>query len=556
MPNPSDEKPLVDEWEEHRRQVIGLGENSFRKSYYPEMRRNITNVKNLVLAIEQSPRGIFICVRNGGIEYVNGTLLALSGCKTEELIGRRPRALWSRAIQGDSYDTVMQQLSSGQEWKGDLCLKAPSGEEIWVHLSIAPILDATGDLTHFLGSMEDISARKRVEDELKAVALARTRALEAAEHLSALKSEFMANMSHEIRTPLNGILGFAQIGQRNYQQPDKVLNAFATIQTSGKRLMAVIDDVLDFSNIEAGKLKIEQQEMSPGDEVRHAVESIRERAQAKQLALHVELAPDLPANCISDPRRLVQILTNLLSNAVKFTDAGSITVAVSRASDKLVFRVSDSGIGISPDQLGQLFDPFQQIDGSSTRRFGGTGLGLAICNRLLELMGGAIEAHSLPGVGSTFEFRLPCVEVAPAANIATPQRGAENLPLSGISILVAEDDEINQFIIEDNLIADGAAVVMVANGREAVERIEQDGAAAYDVVLMDIQMPVMDGYEATRRILALAPGMLVIAQTAHAFSENREKCRAVGMVDHIVKPNIPEYLTQLILKHVDPKRRK
>jgi CheY-like chemotaxis protein len=222
----------------------------------------------------------------------------------------------------------------------------------------------------------------------------------------------------------------------------------------------------------------------------------------------------------------------------------------------LVFRVTDTGIGMSEEQLGYVFNPFQQADGSTTRKFGGTGLGLAICKRLLELMQGDIRVDSIPGAGSRFEVRLPYVEPPPHADIAAANTVIlADKPLKGISILLAEDDPINQMVLEVNLREDGAHLVKVGDGATAVERVIADGPQAYDIVLMDLQMPVMDGYEATRRILELAPALPIIGQTAHAFDEDREKCLAAGMAAHIAKPIDPLALVKLVLQVLAERRR-
>jgi CheY-like chemotaxis protein/anti-sigma regulatory factor (Ser/Thr protein kinase) len=381
----------------------------------------------------------------------------------------------------------------------------------------------------------------------RAAAEAREQALLAAEHLARVRSEFLANMSHEIRTPLNGVLGFAEIGYRNCEDSAKARNAFAKIRASGQRLLGVINDVLDFSKIEAGKLNIERTEVRIAEVVDHTVDLVRDRAEAKRLALRVELAPDLPGHCLSDPLRLGQVLLNVLSNAVKFTEQGGVTLSVSRQADRLCFRVADSGIGMSEAQLADLFKPFQQGDASATRRFGGTGLGLAISKRIVELMHGSIVVDSRSGQGTTVEFSLPFIPCAPSEAPPPAEYGAR--PLAGMTFLVAEDEEINRTILEDNLIEDGARVVVVDNGREAVERIAREGHSAFDFVLMDIQMPEMDGYEATRRIKAIAPELPVIAQTAHAFSEERERCLAAGMIGHLAKPIDPQALLQLVREH-------
>jgi CheY-like chemotaxis protein len=319
---------------------------------------------------------------------------------------------------------------------------------------------------------------------------------------------------------------------------------------SGKLLLGIINDVLDFSKIEAGKLRIETVPMQPVAVLQEVASLMHERAKVKNLAFKIRKAPDLPAACLGDPLRLAQILINLLSNAIKFTRSGSITLAASRDGDALEFRVSDTGIGMTPEQIERLFLPFEQADGSTTRRFGGTGLGLAITHRLVQLMGGSIRVESGFGAGSCFVVHLPCVETAPPA-LAQPAEMTRDalLPLAGLNILVAEDNAVNQEVIQDMLRGDGARVTLAGNGREAVDWVARTGGDAFDIVLMDIQMPEMGGHEATRRILAIAPDLPIVGQTAHAFAEEKAACLAAGMVAHIAKPLDPEALTRLILQH-------
>jgi signal transduction histidine kinase len=256
----------------------------------------------------------------------------------------------------------------------------------------------TGGVTSFV----DITVQR-------AAAEAREQALISAENLARMRSEFLSNMSHEIRTPLNGVLGFADIGYRHYQNHEKARNAFAKIRDSGVRLLGVVNEILDFSKIEAGKLHIEHVETSLHQVITQSVELVHAQANGKQIVLVSELVPGLPEACISDPLRLGQILLNLLSNAVKFTDEGQVTLLAERVGDSLVFSVSDTGIGMTEEQVAQLFIPFHQVDGSISRRFGGTGLGLTICKRLVELMGGGIRVESAAGVGSKFIFQVPFV---------------------------------------------------------------------------------------------------------------------------------------------------
>jgi len=397
-------------------------------------------------------------------------------------------------------------------------------------------------------SVVDVSAQR-------AAMRAREQALVAAENLARARSEFLANMSHEIRTPMNGVLGFAQIGRRHHRDPDKARDAFEKILASGNRLLGVVNEILDFSKIDAGELRIEHTAMDLDDVLADSLQLVADRARAKGLDLRLDKAADLPPRCIGDPLRLGQVLLNLLSNAIKFTDIGSVTLSAARDGGRLVFVVTDTGIGISAEQLGYIFNPFQQADGSTTRKFGGTGLGLAICKRMLELMHGRIEVESMLGRGSRFEVRLPYIQ--PPALPASRLAGGSALPdkpLAGLTVLLVEDDEINRAMLEANLLEDGASVVMVPDGATAVAHVIADGPTAYDIVLMDIQMPEMDGYEAARQILQRAPGLRIIGQTAHAFHEDRDKCLAVGMVGHIAKPIDPRALTQLVLKVLADKR--
>ena len=385
----------------------------------------------------------------------------------------------------------------------------------------------------------------------------RERARLKAVELANAKSEFLANMSHEIRTPLNGLLGLAQIGLRETGDA-RTVSTFAAILNSGRLLLGIVNDVLDFSKIEVGKLRVELRAISPRALAEQAVGLLRDRAVEKRIALELAFDPALPDQSMGDALRTQQVLVNLLSNAIKFTETGGVNVWVGlEPSDaangaQMVYRVTDSGIGIEPSHLTHLFDAFQQADTSTTRRFGGTGLGLAISRRLAELMGGGVQVRSQPGVGSVFELRLPWVATTDSAQALTPQAAWGDMPhrLDGVRVLVAEDNEVNQIVLERALEIEGAATTIVGDGRQAVNRVLADGRDAYDIVLMDIQMPEMDGYEATRRILELAPDLPVIGQTARAMQDERRECLAAGMVDHIAKPIDFRLLVDMIVRHL------
>ncbi len=505
--------------------------------------------------LQSTADGLYGVDASGLITFINPAASRMLGRRAEDVIGCSAHALFHHSRpDGSPYPVeecpAQEAYRSGRQvrvdnevyWHAD-------GHAIPVMYAVHPTLE-NGQNAGAVVSFVDLSVQR-------AAAEARERALIAAEHLAQVKSEFLANMSHEIRTPLNGVLGFAQIGCRNYQDSEKSLNAFRKIVTSGTQLLGVVNDVLDFSKIEAGKLRIEQTETLLHETIDSALDLVNDRAVAKGLELRLEKAPDLPTRCISDPLRIGQVLLNLLSNAVKFTDTGAVTLAVSCVGEKLVFRITDTGIGMAPEELDHIFAPFLQGDGSSTRRFGGTGLGLTISKRLLELMGGEIRVESQPGMGSFFEFCLPYTkpELRAIAEAGIDQNKAAKpkKPLSGLSILVAEDDPINQMVLEHNLLEDGASVVMVSNGRDAVERVLSDGSSAYDLVLLDVQMPEMDGYEATRRIREFAPDLPIIGQTAHVLDNEQERCIASGMDSYIPKPIDPDALVKIVLQLVSPR---
>ncbi len=506
--------------------------------------------------LESSADGLYGVDRDGLITFVNPAACRMLGYRVEQVVGRSAHALFHHSRPDGTAYPVEECPSHGALREGR---EVRRDNEVYWHADghAIPVMYAVHPMVRDARTIGAVTSFVDMSEQ-RAAAQARDRAVIAAENLARVKSEFLANMSHEIRTPLNGVLGFAQIGQHHYGDSDKARNAFEKILASGKILLGVIDEILDFSKIEAGKLSIERTKVMLRPVIGQAIDLVRDRARAKGLELRLDVAADLPVACVGDPLRIGQVLLNLLANAVKFTEAGSVVLSARRQGDQLLFRVVDTGLGMSEEQVGQLFNPFQQADGSTTRRFGGTGLGLAICKQLLDLMAGGIRVESRPGAGSLFEVTLPYVatdELAgdpESARVAVTNRGER--PLAGIAILVAEDDAINRAVLEDNLVEDGADVTMVVNGREAVERIRRDGGEAYDIVLMDVQMPDMDGYAATRLILDLAPNLPIVGQTAHAFGEERDKCFAAGMVGHIAKPIDPEALARVVLQFAAAKR--
>ena len=381
---------------------------------------------------------------------------------------------------------------------------------------------------------------RRVEQRTRELTDAKF-AAEAANHA---KSEFLANMSHEIRTPMNGIIGVVDL-MRQLDLTPRTREYADVIASSAEGLLRIIDDVLDFSKSEAGKLSLDAVDFRLADTLKRVIDLLAPRAAAEGIELRLELADELPAWCRGDPARLQQVLLNLVGNAIKFTPKGWVSVGAAPAgsgaggSPAIRFRVRDTGIGIPPEAQSRLFEPFTQADSSTTRRFGGTGLGLAISRRIIELAGGEIGVESTPGAGSTFWFTLPLAPVEePAPRPPLPRRAAApgGRPPGSYRILLAEDEPVNRLIALGQIRAIGYPVDAVVNGREVLEALDQ---RHYDLVLMDCQMPELDGYETTRRIRRQEAGgchVPILAVTAHALEGDREKCLAAGMDGYLAKP--------------------
>ena len=369
------------------------------------------------------------------------------------------------------------------------------------------------------------------------------------------KSMFLANMSHEIRTPLNGVLGFAQVGWRDPATPEPARQRFGRILQSGKLLQTLLDDVLDVSRIEAGKLPLEPLATDVREVAQQALALLGDTAAAKGLALRLQVAPEVPPVVIVDPLRLQQVLLNLASNAVKYTDAGRVDLRIRVDAGMLVFEVADTGVGMSADETARIFEAFEQADASVTRRHGGSGLGLTITRNLVGLMGGTIAVASTRDAGSTFAVRLPLTlpgpdEPAAGLDVADPvAEAARPGALDGLRILVVEDNPINRLVIDSLLKLEGACPALASDGHEAIARVAAAGEPRYDIALLDVEMPGIDGYETARRLHELDATLPLLGQTARAMAEDLQQCLRAGMRGRVVKPIEREELVRMVLEH-------
>ena len=410
------------------------------------------------------------------------------------------------------------------------------GRVIWIEAQGQVLRDERGEALRLFGTSLDITARKNLEANLRA-------AKEEADRANATKSAFLANMSHEIRTPLSAILGYADLLEDENLRRETRRQYVSTIARNGKALTRIIDDILDLTKVESGKLEMECTTLSLREIVDEVRDLLQERAGCKGLKLSVDYDPELPEWVSSDPTRIRQILINLVGNAIKFTDHGAVDVTVRKlppkaAQDCFQIEVRDTGIGIDPSKRNRLFKPFSQTDSATSRKFGGSGLGLALSHRLATALGGDIRLLDQAGKerGSNFAFSF-CADRAapPATSTSEAKSGATNPPraLSGVKVLVADDSPDNQFLATHMLTQAGAEVETADNGQEAFDKAL---AQTFDVVLMDIQMPLLDGLEATRALRQAGFTKPIVALTAHAMDEERARTREAGCDGHLTKP--------------------
>ncbi len=542
---------------------------------------------------ESIPFGIFQVDESGICEYTNNNWRTLCIASNVLDIEHRWCDILCQDVREDAFEDWQSTIQDFSKFQGVYQQKNKAGETRWLELSISPVFSDDGVV--FIGTAEDITDKKVAHDKLRQTADdlrvskeaqdAHARKLEQvvkeleiaksnAEQSAQAKSEFLANMSHEIRTPMTAVLGYTDLLLSETEAGSHISEALDTIKRNGEHLLQIINDILDISKIEAGKMEIELMACSPKKIVEEAIELMSVRAKEKSLFLKAEFAGCLPEVIKTDPTRLRQILLNLLSNSIKFTKTGGVTIKVELqkvgTSDKqplLNISIIDTGIGMSQEQAGKLFQPFTQADSSMSRRFGGTGLGLSISLRLAEKLGGNIEVKSEKGRGSCFctaistgdltgvsmiDYANPVAansrnEQAPSTDKpASPQK---NEPLN-CKLLLVEDGVDNQRLISFLMKKAGADVTIAENGLIGVEKTTEaiEQGKPFEIILMDMQMPVMDGYTAAAQLRSQGIETPIIALTAHAMSGDREKCIQAGCSDYGTKPINKNKLIETIQK--------
>ncbi|UTH74623.1 response regulator [Chromobacterium sp. IIBBL 290-4] len=526
-----------------------------------EIERQKHLTRQLSMALEQSTVGVVITDLRGNIIFCNAAFRKQGGWPEETVLENAKLSIFDEAMrlragdrpESESWTTPMRVRRSRQEWRE------------W-QIQASPLQEASGQVSSYLFFIEDTTEINRANQELalyrsnlEMLVDARTQALtqakEQAEAAMRAKSQFLAMMSHEIRTPLNAVIGFSQLLMEELAASE-ARDYAQTIDAAAKHLLELINDILDYSKFESGKLALERVAVDLAGLMDFAAKLTQDKIGGKPVSVRVLLAPGLPEVIEADKVRLTQILSNLASNAAKFTHAGAICLcAGERVADSgerlLRFEVQDSGIGLSEAQIADLFQPFVQADDSITRKYGGTGLGLALCRALVEAMGGRIGVNSDYGLGSCFWFELPMPPILTQAAQAEPPAASVVAPtakLPALRILAVDDIELNLDLLAQLLKSHGMVVDAAQSGEEALRKCQTE---KYDLILMDVQMPVLDGLDATR-LLRSPPYSLqipIIALTASVFAEDRKRCLQAGMSDFVAKPIDIASLLAVIGKH-------
>ena len=539
-------------------------------------------LQRLARAVEQSIDGIAVADMNGNIQFANSAWAKMHGRRPEEVLGRHISIFHTRKQIAADVDPFNQQVLENGSNEGEVGHVRQDGTVFPTWMTTTLLKDDNGHPVGLLGIARDITDRKQVEDELrvtlekvgsinlhleKQTALANEMAVKA-EAANIAKSQFLANMSHEIRTPMNAVMGMAYLLSETPLNKEQQYFV-KTIQQSTDSLLNIINDILDFSKIEAGRLDLERIEFDLIQLLAEINNMLEIDARHKNLEYLCRIDPSVPRWVYGDPGRLRQILVNLIGNAIKFTREGKVEIRVRPAENELpgsdrqvvlAFAIKDTGIGISPGKAETLFDAFTQVDASITRHYGGTGLGLSISKNLIEMMDGQVAVSSEEGKGSTFTFTVTLKKGFRNARTAAPEAGKRAMPEKAaaengkapVHILVAEDMKVNQEVVQAFLESFGFTADLVDNGRQAVDALSRNH---YDLVLMDVEMPEMDGIAATKVIRdpaseVLNHGIPIVALTGHAMEGDRGRYHDVGMTDYVSKPITPDALYAVVMRNL------
>ena len=480
---------------------------------------------------------------HGNIVYANRKFCKISGYTSKELIGRNHNIVKSGIHPPKFFAELWSTITAGKVWHGEVCNRNKSGGLYWVNATIVPILDEYFLPRNYIAIRTDITANKQMAEELSVAAVELKKAKEAAESGLQAKSAFLANMSHEIRTPMNAVIGFAEVALQDPALSPATRVHINTILSSAKDLLRIINDILDISKLESAKLSLEMVCFNLPNVLSASLRTLEHRAAAKNLSLKLEYTATLPVRLMGDPHRLRQVILNLVGNSIKFTNKGEITLSVRQGdeADILLFSVKDTGIGMTQEHIAKIFEPFSQADASTTRHYGGTGLGTTISKQIIELMRGKIWVESEIGQGSVFYFTafLPVATTTDGCLYEEDEESVEENYVSPrlFRVLLAEDLEPNATLAMLRLKQQGHEVDWVQNGLEAVAAVFKTD---YDLVLMDVMMPEMDGLEATRAIREMETGTFrripILALTASIMEEDNNKCIAAGMDRIEAKP--------------------
>lgn len=513
--------------------------------------RDFTNRKKtekqvilLSRAIEQSPATVVITDKHGDIEYTNPKFTQVSGFTFEEVKGQNPRLGQTGAQSREFYKNLWNTILAGKDWHGEFHNRKKSGESYWESATISSIVNDRGDISHFVAVKEDITEKKKMLEDL-------IRAKDKAEESDRLKSAFLANMSHEIRTPMNGILGFAGLLKEPKLTGEEQQEYISIIEQSGARMLNIINDIVEISKIESGVMEVNPKELDVNKKLEYIYTFFKPEVEKKGMKLSIKnTLPAGEAIVKTDREKLYAILINLVKNAIKYSDQGPIELGYTKKDKYFEFFVKDHGIGIPIDRQEVVFNRFVQADMGDKRAFEGAGLGLSISKAYVEMLGGKIWVISEEGKGSVFYFTIPSHQ--PEVNNVSqsgvsPEEADSNI--NHLKILIAEDDKLSAKLLTKLVSIYSGEVLFVTTGVEAVRACQDN--PDIDLVLMDINMPEMNGYEATRQIRQFNRDVVIIAQSAYALSHDREEALAAGCSEFISKPINKDKLIGLMKKHFE-----